>query len=678
MFAVLVIAGLIIFVPTFMYRWNEINQAPIQFTFSNLRWKIIKPELVKDLPADVCSSPGNTKCPAHPQNPLAQESKHSRADKDHDSLVSSFKDRPFWVIYDLTTEEAKQAAEQSANHIFIGIINGEYKIYANDVLFRTSHSEPERSLVSFTMPSSWLKSPVRIAVWIRNNSQSAFPDLFESSYLRGTGLITTGTLDGLLSLRNFLDENRHFLAGFIYLIISIFFFSLWRATPRKRELLFFSLLGLILASLSIRLASSFYLGIPRYRAYQLEMLLRFSEAAGGALAGFSLARIRRDISVGFTSILIVMAFYLNLSSTTGPQFFMASKFIAKNLVPTCYFLATIACLAQAAWVQEHIQKNKAHWLKSRFWRLSQFSLTFSILGLIYFYQADLLAGPQVLVSLHRYSPLIAYGIASIILFKEFRDQSQLMSYTPLSKYHRMIPLPQKIEALVVELDLKKSEPLFRAATKLNDNNALVFPFVDSWINVFRSIGGEPIEFQGDMVRVVFEIPEDEKKRAHLYKSVGEKIKHLASLLDETAKEIERRTGISIYSLIEKPAFRCAVTRGALRPEMVGSGNQKMATWMNADEQQALLRVARLLDAEKQLSETLYPDKVVPISSCVLDEETLMDKNLYSLVDGLTSEGDKIIRNEKVFLKGKNSHTPRFTFVQWKDKSVAEKTLKKTA
>lgn len=677
-FSIIVLGAAGIFVPVLATRWQEMTESTIALRFTKERWKLIPPGTVSQ--AACFDSQSGLDCPAHPESPLPAKSELTRADPDHAERVRRFGPEPFWVVYDFTAEEAKNAAAQSANHLFIGIINGKYRIFINGNLMKESPAKPERALISVSIPVEWLTRANRVAIWIQNNTQSAFPDIFESASFRATGLLAADTLDGMLGLDNFLNENRHFILATVYGLISVFFFSLWLATPRKRELFYFAVFGVALGFLSLRLAVSFYLSLPRIQTYQLELLLRIGEASAALYAGLAMSRLRRIVGFVFLGPIPFLLLFFFSSARSGPDFLIYSSWVGKHLVPIYYLLSSVSCLLQWYWVRTQVSQRRAHWLRTRAWRLAAFSLIFLSLGIVYAWQGRYFGSPGMLATFHRYTPLLGFLAGAMILFREFRDQSQQMEYTPVSKYHRMNPLPEKVQGLVLEVDLKKSEVLYRAATHGSDQNILVFPFVDSWMTIARSCGGELMEYQGDMVRVIFETSSSRPETlVSRLLEVSNSVSKMAALMPEIAQDLEQRTGHPVRELVSRPAFRATLSYGSIRPTLIGEGGRKMATWLNADSSHVLMRVARLADAEKTLVKSRFPELgSPPTSTLVLDEETIPQEAIQAVKRQIEAAGASFSGQIRTYLEEKKSHPPQLALVSWQEMASSNFSSQKIA
>ncbi len=661
----IVFTALLVFGGKLQDRYHEIKSSRISVSFSQDRWKVLSPSSNTER---FCSGSVTSRdCPAHPENTEANLATHSRADADHSKQVRSYGKEPFWLIYDVTEAEAQTAALAQANEIFIGILNGDYSIYANGILMKEHQGKTERNLIALTIPLQWLSKPLRIAIKLENKSVASFPDIFEASGYGPTGMGTSRHLDGLQSLANFNNENAHWLLFLTYFLVSAFFISLWVATPGKDELFYFSIFTLILSLISLRLTFSFYLQISRVHCYQIEVLLRLAEGAAGLWTGASIARINKRIPLIFSSVILAFGFFQFSRISEPANYLELSATLAQYTVPVCYLLAGIFCHLQRSFLQHQMLEKNHFRFKTRANRLLIFETIFFLLALIQAFQAQWTASPGMITAFTRQTPLLAVLTITYILLQEFREQSLQFESVPLSRFHRMNPVPDSVSGYVMDIDLKGSERLYKAAAGLPNQNALVQPYIEAWMTIARLNGGEVISFEGDMIRVLYEDsnPNSTQSQETLL-AVWSTLQQIEKLMPQITADLIRGHGEEFKFLFSStPEFRSVISYGALKPNLMGSGPNRLPTWTNADAQHVLLRVSRLALAESLLFELDGPSGTTKTmgNNLILDEETLPEASYRHLIEHLTFNGFECKATLKPFLESKKTFPPTFTWVK---------------
>jgi hypothetical protein len=323
----------------------------------------------------------------------------------------------------------------------------------------------------------------------------------------------------------------------------------------------------------------------------------------------------------------------------------------------------LLCALQKSWLTFQIRDRNSEWLRPRL-----ASLRWHAWALAGFFFAHLLAafaGPNGAAPPPgaQAAPLALLLLELFRLIRDATARPASLEGSRLSRFHRMSPIPQYVQGLLLDIDLKKSESLYDAAALSSDQNMLVAPFVDSWIAAVRAIGGDVIQFQGDMIRALFEMPSPTARSLSLrLLEVGAALERMNAAMPKIALEIERAHRLSVRARVGRPAFRAALSFGAVRPAFIGVGSQRISAWMNADDRQILVRMARLSDAEHEISARGQAE-VGQRSTIVVDEVAISGEPLSRLLAAWAARDARVQRSQKIVLKGKGTYLSALSYVE---------------
>jgi hypothetical protein len=660
LFVLLATSGTLLFEPALVSRLGKTGDPEFLNSFAPERWKIVLSEAVQVGGDDECEGSVVARtCPAHPGYVHSTATGLGRV-QDGSSQV-----RPssFWMIYDLSEEEAQKAERAGANILIADRIGGREKVYVNGNLMAAGGSRAERGIVSVTIPAVWLQKKLRVAIWVELDLQMSSSHEVASLIPRSVGLANSDNSRKLVRVTNFAEENLQLILAAFYFVLTAFFILLWSSAPQHKEPFVFALFCLVSGLLSARQSGSVYYALPAYRWYHLELFLYSAQGLAILWTGFAIARIRREISVSAGSLFISLYVYWATVSSTATDYYNASLVFSNYLLPAAYFSSALACFIQFYWVSYHIYSRHSYWLRRRQSVLGLYFVMFVYLFSLHLWHFSGPSRDARGVSFLQYGPVFVLLLVAYGLFWDLHMDSIKKDSEPLSRFHKMNPMPELVSGVLLAIDLKRSEALYRSGSYSQDQSMFVSPFVNSWLSTMREIGGDLIQFQGDEIMVLFETPDPTPGTlANLLQDISEALVRMDQLMIKIARELEQKTSVSITSEIGKPAFRATLSFGAIRPTLVGQGGYKIAGWMNADERQVLMRMSRLADAEKVVISSLSSASGYAGSTLSIDEETVPAETIEYCLGFFESYGKSYRRGIRTFLKNKGSVPPVLTLV----------------
>ncbi len=654
LFVLLTTGAVLLLEPALVSRFGSSSQPEFTNLFSPSRWKVLVADAIRVGENDPCEGSIVSKnCPAHSKFVLP-----AQTPKELNEQAASF-----WMIYDLTDDETQTAERALANILFLDRINGREKVYINGTLMSYGSSRPERGILSVLIPTIWLKHQMRIAVWVELDIQVEVGTSPASSFPKNVGLTNSDNLGKFVRVRNFSDENIQLILASIYFMLTGFFLLLWSVVPQQREPFVFALYSLVCGLLAARQSASTFYALPTYQWYHLELFLYVAQAIAVIWAGLALARIRREIGFTLGTMLVCFYAFWTMTSQTATEYYHGSILMTSYFLPWAYLTSALMCLLQSNWISHYISARHADWLKGRRTYLLSYCAVFLYLFLVHIWSPVSNGIDARPIQFVQYSPILVILWVAYGMFHDIRTKATQNEFAPLSRYHRMSPMPERVQGILLDIDLKRSESLYRAASYSSDQNMFVAPFVDSWISIIRGVGGDLIQFQGDMILVLFETPNPSLGAiSNLLLDISDALIRMDQLMMVIANELEQRTLVSIRTLIERPSFRATISFGTIAPTLIGQGGNKIAAWMNADDKQVLVRMSRLGDAERLIVSSSTETSGLTGSTLVIDEETIPLEAIQQSVSFFEGKSAQTKSGVRTYLKSKESIPPILTII----------------
>jgi hypothetical protein len=194
----------------------------------------------------------------------------------------------------------------------------------------------------------------------------------------------------------------------------------------------------------------------------------------------------------------------------------------------------------------------------------------------------------------RFAHFAALLFICAVVMREYREQELLVAKTPISEYHRRSVMPERLEGVVLTVDIKRSEWLFRAGARLGDSGKLVGTCLSHLWSAVSDNHGFVLQTEGDQLRAFFpreacQVPAQSALRAT--DEMQERLGHVARQF--------REQGVMPDDAVL--SFRGGIAEGGIRPIWQDSGGVRVPTWVTSDHSSmnAFNEAERLMALEGQ-------------------------------------------------------------------------------
>jgi hypothetical protein len=326
--------------------------------------------------------------------------------------------------------------------------------------------------------------------------------------------------------------------------------------------------------------------------YLLWSSFLFYQASFALLLGLAFARakgniFRYSIPAILAAPLLAHLFAWTPESPRGPL-----ELVERLYVPAAYLLSGFACWLEAHHVGQLRRNGGVLALRRR--RLLSFGFGLALLGAYYAVEFNgFLPSLDRIFWLTNGSEeffLILY-LAGIAL-REFGEQEKLIAKTPVSRYHRLPQLPERVNGALLVVDLKNSELLFRLGAREGDAGKLVDTCVSHLWTAVMENGGVVLQTEGDAIRALFD-----------QETCPDPVAAALRTTDRMAQElalVDGRIRSEHAAAAEMPrlAFRGGVAVGAVKPIWHDFAGTHHASWIEAGGSNAFVESTRLMDLER--------------------------------------------------------------------------------
>lgn len=566
---------------------------------------ILIPEIAAwNLPAPaIVLSPGawtlwNEREPINCATPLA-EAALCPAQSSFSKLWSSPKHRgqssaptgPFWLGMHLGPEQLKPAVDIGAHHLILGWVRGSYEIWINGEKYDSGQRSEHQPLV-MPIPISWFASAdgLNLAIRIAPEPGVDHPDVFAKPFQEQ--ITTSHAARAYLSAVAFYKIARPFTLLFLNLIFSLLFFFVWATDVQNRESFYLAFYLLVCAGLQLRL-TDLYIGqfSPAFD-YGLDLILRAYEGLFGLFVGLAFARTRRLVFRCLLPLGLALPWLTFLLGVPPAQMRGFAFWIEQTLMPGLIVCGSVACFFQWYTLRfklRHLSESS----KGRRLRLLQFGFCLVAIALTFRLEAffhSVVLRELVWRSCH-------FGLVFmmfLVVLREFREQRLSFMRSPVSKYHRRIPLPESLSGILLVIDLKSSELFSRLRIEVMQTGNGTSLYTSPLWTSLAAEGGTVLSTDGDQVKVFFDAADDSAPLLRALKGVDSLHRYLANLSFQLAGfglMPEGHSGI---------AFRAGLAAGEIRPHWQILGSERTPLWLEAGRSTPFIDSARMLDLERQV------------------------------------------------------------------------------
>lgn len=548
------------------------------------------------------SSRLSKKCPAHPQNPSLWTSTDGRF-KENDKLIRRPK-KDFWIGTSIPPEKIAQAKSNLANQLILGWIYGSFEVWVNgDYIVAEKPIARDPTIV--TLPLSYLQStaPLKIAIQIHPDSELGTPDMLAAPWKEG--FATAEEVAAFKSEAGFWKRSRPFALFLLNFLISTLFFMFWYANKQKQEYFYLAVYGMICAIVQIRLMDIFRGAATALTTEVLDTFLHCAEAGFGLLLAFSFARSRKEIFRYGIPLFLFVPVPLQLARIYFKRMdFLLNMYLYKWVVPSAYFIGAFVCLLQAV----YLYREKFTLLtKPRIIRLVLFSLGMIAMGLLYMAQSHEWVSFLSKIIFSRFSHFAIVFLFGAMAMIEYKEERHLLEKSPVSRYHRMKKMPEKLSGALLAVDIKNSEKLFRLSAQSGEAGKIVETCLSHlWASVI-ACGGTVLQTDGDGLRAFFDKQENAAPALAALRATDLMEKNLMVFCSQLQDQGILEAGTCV-------PFRAGISCGEIKPSWQEMQGMRVATWTETGSRNPFVESARMLEIERKISTPVEKSAVI-----VMDE-----------------------------------------------------------
>ncbi|NUM89151.1 MAG: hypothetical protein HUU37_08105 [Bdellovibrionales bacterium] len=604
-------------VPAILKEHGELADVHPSVPMGDRSWRVVYPRQGGNDPVTEADCPISPLCLARPENPLLWMSHFRRSGDDlgyHFGRLRDLESEHYWLGLRIPPEKLKEALRLDATRFLVGYFFSSFDVYVDGKLWDRFDQKLIRRplMLEFSRERLAAAREISVAIRVKRNPGESFPDDFHSVR---TGFATERESAFWARSSVFAYQSKpFFLVGFS-LSLSLFFLLLWLFNRDRREygaMAAFNLLEVLRQGLEMSFVWS---QLPGLAWYQVNFVAVSYQAVFGLVLAFSIARFRSGPQAVVLPLALLIPVPVALTASTGLGLWSHAVFTERYVVPGTYLLGAFLCGAQW-WALRAEEKQAVLMDRFRRFKLGAFSAGFAVLGAFQFFASrELDELTSTLPYTFRMATLLVTVIMSAFVMADIRRSQHLIKKIPISPFHRRNRLPDEVRCVLLSLDLKGSEELFRLGARLGVGGDLVHACVEGMMRVLHARGFEIVSTEGDSIVAFLETQEPAagvRRAAHV---LPELEAELLSLAADYGSRHGLNAGIH---------FRSALGYGAIRPVWVKIGGVDRPEWTEAGSGNLFVEIARMLEGERAVAPPGVSTLVLPeaYSAFSRDEESL--------------------------------------------------------
>ena len=546
-------------------------------------------------PCGLAPSASAPRCLADPANPALWESPATREDQQlHKRRVFERRGQEYWIGTTVSPAQLRVALSREANFLVLGQLRGSSTIWVDGrqmMSGRWLDNEP----VVVQLPLEWLASPrpLKIAVrLVRNVDINDSADALEE--FPRLGLAAKAGAASWKRYQYFWGTSRPLVFLALNFLLAWIFFAVWLVDPGKTEYFYIAFLAMAFALFQLRYVELFYVAENRRLVNAVGLITAIVYAFAGMLAGFSFARVRSALMTASLWACFGACVVCPLLVTDTIRQQIQSGLWMGSIADLGTVLGAAACYLQAYRLYANTDERAA--LRQRIGRLVLFGTSLLFLTLLNQINYTAIATSYVKILFGKSGPFFMLLSLGLVALSEYRTQHALAQAMPISRFHRLHPLPESVKGVLFNVDLKDSEQLARLSARLGRAGDLVETCLSHMWAAVSQNGGLVLQTEGDALRALFpadELP-DPARAAFL----------AADAMRRNLAELEGRfisQGVPSKVLAGGLHFRGAVVEGEIRPIWQAYGGSRLAGWVETGHVNVFIEAARLLELERQVA-----------------------------------------------------------------------------
>ena len=530
------------------------------------------------------------KCPAKATNKELWESEVHRWSPEYYQLLESDLKASFWLGLTISAADLKKAESAGATRLMLGVLFSRYEVWVDGQRIETGDYLDNDLPIAIDLSHLRMQEdrPLQVAISVTRDGKMQTID--SGWFLPTMGLFTSKGSDQQMRWVVFAGDTRFLIMFSIFFLFGLLANYAAFTDKAKEDFRAASVLAFILAGTQFIMADSIFrlLGPDMY--YPILNLLLIGEFFAAIGLGLAISRSRTDLS-NFINTTIPIAF-LVIAFFTPKQFEngILTNWILHYLTPLGYGSAGILCLIQYLRLRKDSKKEGASLARA----ILLATMTLLFIGIAITFVVE--NGHAVAVETHWSRMLVSIPIYILInnIVSEARQRFFQVQETPVSEYHRRPNLPESVPGVVINLDIKSSEKLFRFGSQHGVGGTIVSTIMSQLWITFSSAGATILQSSGDDILVLFPDTKLKDNSALWLKTL---IDAQAMLKVVTQKLADTHVELATMKTLE---FRAAVCQGEVRPLWRTVGTSKIPVWVEAGSQNIFVETARYLEIEREV------------------------------------------------------------------------------
>lgn len=521
-------------------------------------------------------------------------SETTRMDPGHRARVQAAIGKPFWIGMNLKPEELAASRLTHSDRLVLGYLSGVYQVWLNGNLRAKGSFHSTRAPLTLSLAESELtaREGLWIAVRIEHTENAITPDILSRQY--GTGLYSQENGDSVTRALFFLNQTLPGAFFALDLLFAAFFFLFWNADRRKQDYAFMSFLVLVEAIIQLRQIDPVYRVWDQSVIWSLDVGFRVLEGAFGFFLGLSFARTRKEFFHYGIPAALGLALLTPLWIEDSAGKLAVGAFVASRMVPALFLLGAAACALQSFTLRTQ-GLSKSYPVRKR--RLQLFALGLVGVALVHYGVTQNFGSPHHRTIYDRFLHLFFVAYLGGLLLSDYREQSRKLEALPVSLYHSLTHLPERLRGWIFTIDLKGSNRILKIGADLGRGGEYLEALREEMSIASEFHGGIITHRNGDELKVFF----DEAR------VTGGKGGALAQVL-QCVHEIERRLAYRIERFQSdgilpdgfQAHFRAGAAYGEIRPTWMEGLHAREPGWEEVGALHAFLVADRLMSLDLQV------------------------------------------------------------------------------
>lgn len=562
-----------------------------------------------------------TKCPAQAASPELWKSTVHRWTPEYYRLLDSDLNAPFWLGLEISPADLKKAESAGATRLMLGVLFSRYDVWVDGERIETGDYLDNDLPIAIDLSHRRMQNdqPLRVAISVARDGKMQTID--SGWFLPTMGLYTSKASDQQMRWVVFAGDTRFLVMFSIFFLFGLLANYAAFTDKAKEDFRAASVLAFILAGTQFIMADSIFRLLGPSMYYPILNMLLMGEFFGAIGLGLAISRSRASFS-SFINTIIPISFLVVLFFTPKQlENGILTNWILNYLTPLGYGFAGALCLIQYLRLRKDAKMEGASLSRA----ILLTTMTFLFAGIALTFAIE--SGHAVAVETHWARMLVSIPIYLLInnIVSEARQRFYQVQETPVSEYHRRPVLPESVPGVVINLDLKSSEKLFRLGGEHGVGGTIVGTIMSQLWITFSSAGATILQSSGDDLLILFP---DTKIKDELDLWLKTLIEAQSVLKLITQKLADTHVELATMKTLE---FRAAVCHGEVRPLWRTIGTSKIPVWVEAGKQNIFVETARYIEIEREVSAST---KASAAGSVLMVSEDL--KSIVSSFSNLSS------------------------------------------